>query len=228
MMSRLIVLLFATIITAKCYSQSFLRLDVERVRLDIKNDCFDDLDLIEYINERPIKIFYSKLYALVHVEYRTGGGEAFMKQSTALIYKLEDNAWTCLRSMPYNYSIEQLEKDSNFFISDNFICDQIGSCGRYIEVQKLDQGNLKVLKEFEGFSDYTYWNGIFSRREDDHLKEAIGDTIEVDFEILDYEVTGTSNLSFQLKKRTKVLEGFDEYDLKTSDTETIITVEVEK
>ena len=227
-MSRLAALLSMTLISVNGYTQSFPRLDVQKVRLDIKNNCFSDLDLIEHIDERPIEIFYSKPYALVHVEYRTEGGEAFMKQSTALIYELEDNAWMCLRSVPYNYSIKQLEEDNMLFISDNFICDQVGSCGRYIEVQKLDQGNLKVLEEFEGFSNYAYWSGLLSREEEEQLREAIGDTIEVDFEILDYEVTKSNGLSLRLKKSIKVLKGFDEYDVNTSDTETITTIEVEK
>ena len=227
MISRFFVLLFVIYISKSCFSQALPELTIEKVKSDVKENCFDDLDLSEYIDDRPIEIFYSKQYALVHIEYRMEESEAFMKQSTALIYQLENRTWKCLQSIPYNYSIEQLGKDSELFISNNFICTRTGVCERYIEVQRLEKGELKILKKFEGFSNYAYWDGLLGMEKEEQIKDAIGDTIEIDFEILKYEITKSNGLSLQLKKHVKVLEGFDEYNIKTNGSETITTLEID-
>ena len=68
------------------HAQNFPVLHQEEVRCNILASSEEEFpDGPTELADRPIKLFPLANYTLAHVQYKSGGGEAFMKQSYVLV-----------------------------------------------------------------------------------------------------------------------------------------------
>ncbi|MEQ9219029.1 MAG: hypothetical protein RLO17_13360 [Cyclobacteriaceae bacterium] len=227
---RIEILLSVILVTAcqALRSQDFVVLKIDQVIQDIlSSPNIEFPDGKEEISERPIEIFYTNGYAIAHVQYRTGGAEASMKQSYALIYALNDNKWKKKEVVPFNYDIKILDKNHSLFLSENLFCNIDFQCTFYLEFTYFSEKDFTPIVSYTGYDNYPFCDALLSRNRLEELKKHQFDTITNVFRVKDYVITNEGLDSFRLEQETRILQDWDlEEGLVTWDTTQIIQVKV--
>lgn len=207
-------------------SQGIKDLTLEQIRADILSSSQDEFEIDPTeLSNQPIQIFQLEVYSLAHVEYKTGGAEAFMKQSYLLVYERENNKWRKKNVLPYNYDIKLIDKRLGIFLTENFFCDMAFKCTGYVEFSKFSLNEMAPIFSVSGYDNYPYCDALLSRNREEELKKFIGDTITNQIKVSSYTVGQNGLERIDLTGTIRLLASWDkDLGLETIDHETIKTV----
>lgn len=179
----------------KC--QSGLKIDKEKVRLDIINNT-EYLFPEDFIRNLDVNLFnenYLDDFCIVHISYKNRSTYCTDKFSLVLVYRYIDDNWILRNSFPYYYKLSLLDSNKMLFISENKICGMDGECNTYIEISKFNNNELVQLKSFVGYNKELFYDRLLVLEKFSDVKKAIGDTIVRDVKIVDF-ILNSDSLNF--------------------------------
>ena len=198
-------LLLFTLLTISLYAQTPKPIDIETVRKDLlsKPHAVPD-DVIRNLKPAMFKVIYANSLCFIHVQYKSYAGEAYMRSSDLIVYRLSEGNWTYENVLQAWHDIELLDATQLMFLANVQFCEPNGDCNTYKAISHYDGKELFVLREYKGFDKTLYYKGLNDAGNPDKVKFAVGDKISDSYVLTDFHFEQYQS-SFTLKHKVEAI-----------------------
>ncbi|MCT4613268.1 MAG: hypothetical protein N4A49_00165 [Marinifilaceae bacterium] len=140
-------------------------------------------EYLEIINHNQYNEIRTKNYHIIHIPYKTDETNSDDRFSLLILFS-NKNLETPIFLTHYYYSLSLIDFNNDILMSNNLICNLRGQCTRFIEIVKLYENKVKILREFKGYDNSMYIQSLHTTDNYIELNKHLYKNICVDTDVI--------------------------------------------